>query len=154
MAHWRELMEPTEYFGRPKLMAFNQVDPQNRSIEVTYKIVDTKAGEVPDQKRGKSIKKPILILIDRNKKEWSFPVNVTICKTLEKLYGDNPFAWPGHLLTLYVTTTSVGGEETYCLRVRPKIPEGKSAAKAEGRPNDRIEPPAEQPANREPGEEG
>lgn len=151
MPHYRELMEPTEYFGRPKLMSFNQVDQAGRQHDVTYKIVDARGGQVVDMKKsGSTIKKPILILLDRAKKEWSFPIGATICKTIEKLYGTGDVtAWVGKLITLFVTTTSVGGEDVYCLRVRPTIPQAK-AAKNEAAPNDRTEPPpAEAAANPE-----
>jgi hypothetical protein len=164
MAHWRELLEPTEYFGHPKIMAFNQLDEQNRTVDVTYKILECKRGEVQDTKRDRKVKKPILILQDRSRKTWSFPIGATIGKTLESLYGDDPFKWAGRLVTLFVTTTNSYGEEVKCLRARPKIPESsKAAAKAEARPNDRTEPPVEQPEAsaepdkprmREPGEDG
>lgn len=152
MPHYRELMEPTEYFGKPKLMSFNQVDEQGQH-DTTYRIIDVKAGEVVDQKNGgKKIKKPVLLLKDAKSKEWSFPVGATVCKVIEKLYGTGDVrAWVGKLVTLFVTTTSVGGEDVYCLRVRPQIPQPKG--KSSATPNDRIEPP-EQPRTREPGEDG
>jgi hypothetical protein len=163
MPHYRSLMDPREYFGRPKIASYNQEDAHGKHSDVTYRILKCEAGEVQDP-AGRKTRKPVLLLQDRSRKEWSFPVGATICKTLEKLYGPNTDDWSGKLVTLFVTTTHCPEGEVYCLRVRPTIPESsKGAAKSEQRPNDRTEPPAEQPTApaepepprmREPGEDG
>jgi len=164
MPHYRSLMDPREYFGRPKIASYNLEDEKGRHCETTVKILECKAGEVQDP-AGRKSKKPVLLLLDRNRKEWSFPVGATICKTIEKLYGPNTDDWATKLLTLYVTTTHCPEGEVFCIRVRPQVPKSARAdARAEHRPNDRTDPPAtteesaattepEKPRMREPGEE-
>jgi hypothetical protein len=52
-------------------------------------------------------------------------LNKTNAKTIAQLYGNNPAAWVGQLITLFPSTTSVGGQECDCVRVRPKVPSAK-----------------------------
>jgi hypothetical protein len=55
-------------------------------------------------------------------------LNKTNAKTIARLYGNNPGAWTGKLITLYPATTSVGGEDMDCIRVRNETPK-RAAAK-------------------------
>ncbi len=158
MPHWRALTEPMEYFGRTKIAAFNLIDEKDVAHDAVFKILSVNAGEIVDE-AGKKSKKPILVLKDKAGKEWSFPTGATCNKTIEKLYGGNTDGWPQKLIQLFVTTTHAkGGEEVFCLRVRPQVPAAGKAA-PNNRPNARTEPPKqeqlpEQKPMRQPGEDG
>ena len=72
-------------------------------------------------------KQPKLELTDSAGKSVPLPLllNKTNAKTIAQLYGNNPKAWEGNLITLFPSTTSVGGAEVDCIRVRPKVPSAK-----------------------------
>lgn len=50
-------------------------------------------------------------------------LNVTNCKTIEKVHG-TPFIeqWAGKKIRIYATTVKAFGEEVEALRIRPKVP--------------------------------
>jgi hypothetical protein len=50
-----------------------------------------------------------------------FILNATNCKTIAKLYGNYIEDWAGKQITLFGTTTKMGGETVECLRIRPKV---------------------------------
>lgn len=50
-----------------------------------------------------------------------FILNATNCKTIAKLYGNFIEDWAGKQITLFATTTKMGGETVECLRIRPKV---------------------------------
>lgn len=50
-----------------------------------------------------------------------FILNATNCKTIAKLYGNYIEDWAGKQITLFATTTKMGGETVECLRIRPKV---------------------------------
>lgn len=54
-----------------------------------------------------------------------FILNATNCKTIAKLYGNYIEDWAGKKITLFATTTKMGGETVECLRIRPKVAERK-----------------------------
>lgn len=72
-------------------------------------------------------KQPKLELSDSKGQAVPLPLllNKTNAKTIAQMYGNNPSAWVGKLVTLFPSTTSVGGSEVDCIRVRPKVPGGK-----------------------------
>lgn len=72
-------------------------------------------------------KQPKLELTDQQGRPVPLPLllNKTNAKTIAQMYGNNPAMWVGKLVTLFPSTTSVGGEEKDCLRVRPKVPSAK-----------------------------
>jgi hypothetical protein len=51
-------------------------------------------------------------------------LNVTNCKTIEKLYGTgNIYEWIGKKIQVFATTTKVAGQSVPCLRIENTIPE-------------------------------
>lgn len=68
-------------------------------------------------------------------------LNKTNGKAIAGMYGPRTSKWTGQRIAIYATTTTVGGEVTECIRVRPTVPKGKA------------QQTNEQP-EREPGEEG
>ena len=86
--------------------------------EVQPQILKTDRGEV---------RKPILSFVGKDK---GMVCNKTNSRCIAALYGNDTAKWIGKLITLYPTTTSVGGKVVDCIRVRPEIPEGKRAKKS------------------------
>jgi hypothetical protein len=106
MAHWRKMMDSnSEYVGAWDL---------NGDTTVTIKEVKT-AKVKNDKGEGRKL---ILIFVDKPKGMIS---NVTNNKTISRMYGTDVDAWVGKKITLYATVTTVGGEETDCIRVRPTV---------------------------------
>ena len=50
-----------------------------------------------------------------------FIMNATNFKTIAKLYGNYIEDWAGKPITLFATTTKMGGDVVECLRIRPKV---------------------------------
>lgn len=68
---------------------------------------------------GKKSKKPLCYFRNVPK---PLGLNTTNCKTIAALYGNDTDGWSGKRITLYPTTTQMGGETVECVRVRPRIP--------------------------------
>jgi hypothetical protein len=122
---------------------------------LTVRIVDVCAltGEIFAGGKSKVMRQPKLTLKSR---DGILPLplllNKTNAKTIARLCGSkNPKAWVGHLITLYPTTTDVGGEPQECIRVRPEKPADKRRARPE--PSDADDSPAAQPSALLPGDE-
>jgi hypothetical protein len=56
--------------------------------------------------------------------------NKTNCKTIAKLYGDNPKDWLGKKITLFVTEVDMKGEQVDAIRIRSKPPRPAKPAAA------------------------
>lgn len=88
--------------------------------DATVEIESVKAGEVTGE-GGRKAKKPIVRF---KGKELPLAVNKTNAKVIAGMYGTETSKWVGKKITLYPTTTSFGGEQKDCIRVRPKVPSG------------------------------
>ena len=82
---------------------------------------------------GRKSKKPIV--------HFASDVKPLICnktngKTIAGMYGNEVAQWAGKRVTLYVSMTRNpdGGGEVECIRIRPKIPSGKTDTPMEPRP--------------------
>lgn len=117
--------------------------------ERTFKIarVTRLTSELVNGGKREVKKQPKLELIDSKGNAVPLPLllNKTNAKAIARLYGNNPSAWVGKLITLFPSQTSVGGEDVDCIRVRNEVP--KRAAK-------RTAPAPELAAAREPGDDG
>jgi hypothetical protein len=89
-------------------------DLGNRDVTVTITRVEAK--KLRNQK-GENLK-PVVWF---DGKEKGFVCNKTNAKTIATLYGNDTEKWLGKRVTLYVTTTSIGGETMDCIRVRPTV---------------------------------
>lgn len=113
--------------------------------ERTFRI--TRVTRLDSEFRGESRKQPLLRLEDGKGNPVPLPLalNKTNAKTVAGLYGNKPAAWVGRLITLYPTTTDVGGRTEDCIRIRNEDP-GKRARKgkatAAAAPEQLLPPPA------------
>lgn len=94
-------------------------DLQGRDVTVTIEWVRQGKAKSKD---GKEAKKP---LIKFRGKEKTFLCNVTNGNTIAAMYGPDVKEWTDKRITLYGSTTSVGGATVDCIRIRPGIPKGK-----------------------------
>lgn len=128
MPHWKSMVDK-EFLGA--------WDLNGKDVHVTIDRVE--AGEITGE-QGKKSKKPICWIRGAKK---PLALNVTNCKIIAALYGNDTSDWSGKRITLFATTTSFGGQTVECIRVRPKAPPAK------GEPAQ-----AEPAAVREPGSDG
>lgn len=85
---------------------------------------------------GKASKKPILYFKGTEK---GYALPITMAKVIQQMYGTFDLdKWIGKKITLYPSTTQMGGQTVECIRIRPTIPKGKGEAI---RPD--VPPPAE-----------
>lgn len=123
--------------------------PDLRGRDVTLTIARVKGGEVIGEK-GKKNKKAIVYWLEKARDGSEIkpmPLNKTNLKTVQSIYGTgfSIKALVGKRVTLYPTTTQMGGQTVDCVRIRPVKPGDK-------KPNEA--PPDVDGGNREPGEEG
>lgn len=104
--HWKRLMNP-DYIGAYFL-------PPGEDVTVTIDYV------VREQITGTGGKKEECTVAHlRGVKP--FILNATNSKSIARLYGNYIEDWAGKQITIYATTTKMGGETVECLRVRPKV---------------------------------
>lgn len=118
MPHWKSLMD------RNYLFSF---DLQGRDVTLTIEKVV--GGELVSE-GGRKSKKP-LVYFKEGKEKRPLAMNVTNCKTVASLYGNDVADWIGKRVTLFPTQTQKGNETVDCIRIRPTIPTGKAAAPKE-----------------------
>lgn len=105
--HWRRLIN-TKYLGAYSL-------PANKDLTVTIRSVNNELVEGDKGRKDQCIvaqivgNKPLIL-------------NKTNCKTIEKMYGPVIENWAGKQITLYESTTRMGGEMVGCLRIRSNVP--------------------------------
>lgn len=104
-------------FDRDYLAAF---DLGGRDVTVTIARVE---GKELTGSGGRKTKKPVVYF---DGKEKGFTCNKTNGKVIAALYGNDTAAWVGKRITLYPTTTSMGGETVDCIRVRNRVPSDKA----------------------------
>lgn len=109
-------------YDRDYLAAF---DLGGKDVTVTISRVEGK--ELTGQ-GGRKAKKPVIWFEGKDK---GMALNKTNGKTIAAMYSNDTTAWVGKRITLYPTTTSMGGETVDCLRIRPKVPEGKKSEAAD-----------------------
>lgn len=150
MPHWKSMMDARWMF------AFNL-----NGRDCTLTIANVTGGEVTGEGNKKS-KKPLCTWRERARNGDEIKpliLNVTNCKIIAAMYGNDTAEWAGKRITLYPTTTSVGGNVVDCIRVRPRVPSAKKKGDADDPlpnnddPTPQQDPqPAEAP-QREPGED-
>jgi hypothetical protein len=110
-------------FDAKYLAAFHLVDQatgQKRDVTVT--IAKVEAAKIVGE-GGKQDRKP---LVHFEGKDLPMIFNKTNGKVVAAMYGNDTRGWVAKRITLYSTTTSVGGKECDCIRVRPQIPPAAS----------------------------
>ncbi len=138
MAHWRKMFDG-KFIG-----AWDLVDNQDRPVDKTFTIEAVEKQKIKS-KNGED-GKPV-IRFKGIPKPWI--ANVTCCKTISMLYGDDTDDWVGKRITVYATTTTSPEGEVPCIRVRPKVP-----PPINGKREPEPPPPVDMPLPREPGAEG
>lgn len=91
-------------------------DLDDKDFVVT--IVRAEAGTLKDTK-GQTTRKPVVWF-----KGWPKPLalNKTNGALIAGIYGNDMANWIGKRITIYPTTTSMGGKTVECVRVRPSAP--------------------------------
>jgi hypothetical protein len=113
--------------------------------EITYRITRVTAltSEIVDRGQRKKTRQPKLELQTIKGRTVPLPLllNKTNAKTIAQMYTKKPANWVGKLITLYPTTTEVGGETQDCIRIRNQPPAERRAAPASEPPP--ATPPSE-----------
>ncbi len=104
--HWKRLMNP-DYIGAYWL-------PEGEDVTV---VIDYVVREMITGTGGKKEECTVAHL----KGVKPFILNATNSKTIAKLYGPYIEDWAGKRITLYASTTKMGGDTVECLRVRPQV---------------------------------
>ena len=118
--HWKSMTD------RDYIFAF---DLNGKDMTVT--IARVTQGELTNA-GGKKTKKPV-VYFERAQK--GLALNATNAKTIATLYGNYVESWTGKQVTLYPSTTSMGGETVECVRIRPSVPKTKPT-QAESQPEE------------------
>lgn len=105
--HWKQLQDP-RFIGAYAL-------PNGDDMTVT--ITQVRKEEVT-MMGGKKEDHTIVYLANQK----PLILNVTNSKSIAKLYGAYIEDWEGKDITLYASTTKMGGEIVECLRIRPQVP--------------------------------
>jgi hypothetical protein len=105
--HWKRLMNP-DYIGAYWL-------PPGEDATVTIDFV------VRETITGTGGKKEECTVAHMKGGVKPFILNATNSKSIASLYGNFIEDWAGKQITLYATTTRMGGETVECLRIRPKV---------------------------------
>jgi len=106
--HWKRLMNP-DYIG-----AYSLPEGEDLTVTIDYVVREQITGT-----GGKKEECTVAHLV----KNKPFILNATNSKSIAKLYGVYIEDWAGKKITLYATTTRMGGETVECLRIRPKVAE-------------------------------
>lgn len=108
MPHWKSFTE------RDYLYAFD-LNGQDKTLTIER----ITGGELVSA-GGKKTKKPLCHFKNVPK---PLALNATNCKSIATMYGNNTDDWAGKRITIYPTTTQMGGEQMECIRVRPRVPD-------------------------------
>lgn len=111
MPHWKSMMD------RDFIFAF---DLNGKDVTVTISRVE--AGQLTGQ-GGRKAKKPVVYF---DGKEKGLALNATNAKTIAAMYGNYTEKWIGKGVTLFPTTTQMGGETVECIRIRPNVPKTRA----------------------------
>jgi len=109
--------------------------------DVAVQISAVEAGEIKGDK-GRKSRKPIIRF---RGKEKALLGNKTNCKIIARLYGNDTSAWVDKWVTLFPTTTEMGGETVDCIRVRPTAPAARQRTNGKAAPKTQENLPTEPP---------
>jgi hypothetical protein len=104
--HWKQLINPN-FIGAYAL-------PNGQDLTVTISYVQREHITVEG---GKKEECSVAYLVEQK----PMILNVTNSKTIAKLYGPYVEDWAGKQVTLYASTTKMGGETVECLRIRSLV---------------------------------
>lgn len=104
--HWKQLVDP-RYIGAYAL-------PNGEDLTVTIERVQR---ETITMMGGKKEDHTVAYI----KGQKPMILNATNSKSIHKLYGPFIEDWAGQQITLFASTTKMGGELVECLRIRPSV---------------------------------
>lgn len=114
--HWKSLTD------RDYIFAF---DLNGKDVTVT--ITKVVQGELTSS-GGRKTKKPVVYFEGKAK---GLALNATNARTIAAMYGNYVEQWIGKSITLYPTTTQMGGETVEAIRIRPSKPKASAPDVAE-----------------------
>lgn len=118
-------MDYRSMFEGKYMGAWNLVDNEGKKRDLTLTIARVAAEQIVGE-GGKQNKKPLISFEPRGEfNPLPMVAGKTVAKTIAALYGNDTREWVGRKITLYATTTQVGGAEKDCIRVRQQIPPEK-----------------------------
>lgn len=139
MPNWRSMVDKT-YLGAWDI-------PR----DVTVEIAEVRS-ELLKSRENPSGKRKVVIAFRGARKR--LVGNSTNCQIIEQLYGPDTDKWIGKRVTLYATTTSVGGRgQIPCIRIRPSIPRGQVEQIEEREPDPEMRAAQDEAFERQPGED-
>lgn len=106
LTHWKRLVNP-DYIGAYAL---------NPDEDLTVTIDYVKREEITGS-GGKKEECTVAHLVGQK----PMILNATNSKTIHKLYGPYIEEWAGKQITLFASTTRMGGDTVECLRIRPTV---------------------------------
>ena len=101
------------FFNKEYLYAY---DLDGKEVTVTIERVE---GREMVATGGRKSSKPVLFFKGTTK---GLAINATNGKAIASLYGNDVAKWFGERITLFPTTTTMGGETVDCIRVKPIKP--------------------------------
>lgn len=107
MPHWKSMMD------RDFIFAFD-LNGQDVTVTISKVVAGTLVGS-----GGRKTKKPVLYF---EGKEKGLALNTTNAKIIAGMYSNMTEQWVGQRITIFPTTTTMGGETVECIRVRPVVP--------------------------------
>ena len=114
--HWKQLVN-LDYIG-----AYALPDGKDLTLTIDHVVRENVTGN-----NGKREQCMVSYFKERDYKPMI--LNRTNAKSITALCG-SPYIedWAGHRITLYATTTRLGGDVVECLRIRPTVSEPKQSA--------------------------
>lgn len=111
MTHWKQLIN-MDYIG-----AYALPDGKDLTLTIDHVVKENVTGN-----NGK--KEMCMVLYFKEKDYKPMILNRTNAKSITALVG-SPYVekWQGQRITLYATTTRLGGDTVECLRIRPTVSE-------------------------------
>lgn len=111
--HWKQLVN-LDYIG-----AYALTDGKDLTLTIDHVVRENVTGN-----NGKKEQCMVAYFKERDYKPMI--LNRTNAKSITALVG-SPYIedWAGHRITLYATTTRLGGDVVECLRIRPTVAEPK-----------------------------
>lgn len=112
--HWKQYIN-LDYIG-----AYALTDGKDLTLTIDHVVREMVTGN-----GGK--REQCMVLYFREKDYKPMILNRTNAKSIQALVG-SPYVedWAGHKITLYATTTRLGGEMVECLRIRPTVVENSA----------------------------
>ncbi len=109
--HWKQMVN-LDYIG-----AYALTDGKDLTLTIDHVVRENVTGN-----NGKKEQCMVLYFKERDYKPMI--LNRTNAKSITTLVG-SPYIedWSGHRITLYATTTRLGGDVVECLRIRPTVTE-------------------------------